>query len=111
MTNLAGRAAGLLAGSGDVFLAGEHVAPVRYRVRQDQGVLSAETFGGTIQVPGFMSRTGTVVVLGSGVRLGETDEPFTLRMADGRELDFFATLVHGSRNTYDLLGAGDIRTP
>lgn len=97
---------GVLTGVGDLLLAGDKVATVRYRVQQDQEVLIADAIDGSREeLDGLRETHGTVTVVDGQIDL----EAYTLRMADGRELDIIVTNMGWPGSPCRVQGSGAIR--
>jgi len=96
----------VLTGVGDLLLAGDKVATVRYRIQQDQEVLIADAIDGSREeLDGGRETHGTVTVVDGRIDL----ETYTLRMADGRELDVIVTNMGWPGSPCPVRGSGEIR--
>ncbi|MGE3073886.1 MAG: hypothetical protein AB7N24_11550 [Dehalococcoidia bacterium] len=97
---------GVLTGVRDLLLAGDKVATVRYRIQQDQEVLIADAIDGSREeLDGLRETHGTVTVVDGRIDL----ETYTLRMADGRELDVIVTNMGWPGSPCPVQGSGEIR--
>jgi len=75
-------------GKGEVLDQGTRIAKVNYILEVLQDVIEAETFSGVKEEEGLMYAKGSITVL-DGANLLMYRDKLSLRLQDGRQIDFF----------------------